>query len=102
MQSGTLRVPSMTQSVITGVPTLRVGMQSGTLRVPSMTQSVITGVPTQSVGTISNSPASSLAEFAQLVRLHHPHAILFFQRQAPHGAGQFADFNTVVLARDKP
>ena len=42
-----------------------------------------------------------LAQLAQLIRLNDPHAVLFFQRQAPQGPGQLAGFDAVVFARDQ-
>jgi hypothetical protein len=42
-----------------------------------------------------------LAEFAQLIRLDNPHAILLFERKTPHGAGQLAGFDAVVFTGDQ-
>ncbi|SDR25881.1 hypothetical protein SAMN04490207_4437 [Pseudomonas gessardii] len=46
--------------------------------------------------------ADSLAEFTQLIRLDNPHPILLFQRQAPHGPGQFTHFDAAILAGNQP
>ncbi|MCY1173098.1 hypothetical protein D9M73_132490 [compost metagenome] len=39
-----------------------------------------------------------LAQLAQFIGLHHPNAVLLFQRQAPKGTGQFAGLDAVVFA----
>jgi hypothetical protein len=42
------------------------------------------------------------AQLAQFIRLDHPHPILFFQRQAPHRAGQLAGFDAAIFAGNQP